>query len=140
MTADNKLNKHSSRSHSVLQMKLMIEDTNTQTNRRTIKNSLVNIVDLAGSEGASKTNAHGIRQREGHNINRSLLALSNVIVKLSEQNNLMRNRGGNNYHINFRDSKLTRILQTSLLGKSQAAIICCISQISSNVAETIQTL
>jgi len=53
---------------------------------------------------------------------------------------MMRNRNGVNYHINFRDSKLTRILQTSLLGKSQASIICCISQITSNVAETIQTL
>ena len=85
MTADNKLNSQSSRSHSVLQLKILIENTNTQTNRKTIKKSLVNIVDLAGSEGASKTNAQGIRQREGHNINRSLLALSNVIVKLSEQ-------------------------------------------------------
>jgi len=32
-----------------------------------------------------------------------------------------------NYYINFRDSKLTRILQNSLCGKSQTAVICCIS-------------
>jgi len=45
-----------------------------------------------------------------------------------------------NYYINFRDSKLTRILQNSLLGKSQTAIICCISQLASNMQESLQAL
>jgi centromeric protein E len=43
------------------------------------------LVDLAGSEGASKTKSAGIRLFEGGNINKSLLALSNVIKKLSER-------------------------------------------------------
>lgn len=43
---------------------------------------MINLVDLAGSEGASN-NEGGLRQREGGNINKSLLALSNVIYKIS---------------------------------------------------------
>ncbi len=42
-------------------------------------------MDLAGSEGASRTEAQGLRLREGNNINKSLLALSNVIYKLSQK-------------------------------------------------------
>jgi hypothetical protein len=63
----------------------------------------LNLVDLAGSEGASKTQTDGLRLREGSNINRSLLALSNVINKLSTASS------GKTF-INYRDSKLTRIL------------------------------
>ena len=48
-----------------------------------IRVSQLNLVDLAGSEGASRTQTDGIRLREGSNINRSLLALSNVINRLS---------------------------------------------------------
>jgi hypothetical protein len=39
-------------------------------------------VDLAGSEGVSKTQSDGVRFREGSNINKSLLALSRVIQML----------------------------------------------------------
>ncbi len=83
-----------------------------------VRVSQLNLVDLAGSEGASRTQADGLRLREGSNINRSLLALSNVINRLSSAN------GGGKTFINFRDSKLTRILQTALGGNSKTAIIC----------------
>lgn len=81
--------------------------------------STLNLVDLAGSEGVNKTQADGLRLREGSNINRSLLALSNVINKLSTQSKQF---------INFRDSKLTRILQKSLNGNSNTSIICTVTQ------------
>ena len=77
------------------------------------------MVDLAGSEGVNKTQADGLRLREGSNINRSLLALSNVINKLSQ--------GNGKTFINYRDSKMTRILQASLGGNSKTAIICTIT-------------
>ena len=73
--------------------------------------------------------------REGGNINKSLLAFSNVISKLAQPVGTKQK-----YYVNFRDSKLTRILQTSLLGDSQTAIICCISQLSQNKEETINSL
>ena len=69
------------------------------------KTAQINFVDLAGSEGASKCKSIGLRLREGGNINKSLLALSNVIHKLSQQVSAKQK-----YYINFRDSKLTRIL------------------------------
>lgn len=113
--AETRANPKSSRSHTVFKIYIEVEDSNVQTGRRSIRTSSINLVDLAGSEGASKTKESTDRLREGGNINKSLLALSNVILKLSQ-----RQQTGlkHNYYINFRDSKLTRILQNSLLGKS----------------------
>lgn len=74
--------------------------------------------------------------REGGNINKSLLALSNVINRLSSRQQM----NSKHYYINFRDSKLTRILQNSLCGRSQTAVICCISQVQSNLQESLQAL
>lgn len=44
----------------------------------------MSLIDLAGSERASVTNTRGERLREGANINRSLLALINVINALAD--------------------------------------------------------
>lgn len=44
------------------------------------------LVDLAGSEKVDKTNAQGLTLDEAKTINRSLLALSNVISALAEGN------------------------------------------------------
>lgn len=44
----------------------------------------MSLIDLAGSERASVTNTKGERLREGANINRSLLALINVINALAD--------------------------------------------------------
>jgi hypothetical protein len=67
--------------------------------------STLNLVDLAGSESAKMTNSKGIRAREAKYINQSLLTLSTIIHRLSEED-------GNNpkaaQHLPYRDSKLTR--------------------------------
>lgn len=44
----------------------------------------MSLIDLAGSERASVANTKGERLREGANINRSLLALVNVINALAD--------------------------------------------------------
>jgi len=110
ITAETKSNKVSSRSHTLFRILLEIEDTNIQTNFRSLRTSQINIVDLAGSEGVSRTEAKGQRLREGTNINKSLLALSNVIYKLSQRH--LTGAGSKRYQqfLGFRDSKLTRIL------------------------------
>ena len=77
--AETKVNSKSTRSHTVFRINVQIDDLNVQTGRREIRTSQIQIVDLAGSEGASKTHSIGLRFREGSNINRSLLALSSVI-------------------------------------------------------------
>ncbi len=54
-------------------------------------------------------------------------------------NRLSSANGGKTF-INFRDSKLTRILQTALGGNSKTAIICTMTQTLSNYQETLNTL
>ena len=98
--AETKLNEASSRSHTVFRINIQSNPKNNSTAK--IKVSQLDLVDLAGSEGVNKTSADGLRLREGSNINRSLLALSNVINKLSQ--------GNGKTFINYRDSKMTRIL------------------------------
>lgn len=92
----------------------------------------LNLVDLAGSERASQTKADGIRFKEGSHINRSLLTLMQVIRKLSSGK-----RAG---HIPYRESKLTRILQSSLGGNARTAIICTLSPALSHVEQSRNTL
>jgi centromeric protein E len=43
-------------------------------------------------------------------------------------------------YINFRDSKLTRILQPCLTGNSKTIVICTIQQLEECIGETINTL
>lgn len=63
-------------------------------------------------------------------INKSLLTLGRVITALVE-------RSG---HIPYRDSKLTRLLQESLGGRTKTCIIATISPSSPCLDETISTL
>lgn len=96
-----------------------------------IRVSTLNLVDLAGSERVGYTGAEGIRLKEAGNINKSLLALGTVIGKLSD---------GENRHIPYRDSKLTRILQPALGGNSKTAIICTVTPSNQFSEETLSTL
>ncbi|GJY05431.1 aldo-keto reductase 2, partial [Tanacetum coccineum] len=59
-----------------------------------------------GSE-SSKMETTGVRRKEGSHINKSLLTLGMVISKLTDSNAS---------HIPYRDSKLTRLLQSSRSG------------------------
>ncbi|KAF9941595.1 hypothetical protein BGZ65_002574 [Modicella reniformis] len=71
------------------------------------------------------------RRKEGAFINKSLLTLGTVISKLTEE------KGA---HIPYRDSKLTRILQSSLNGSARVSVICTISPSVVNVEESHNTL
>lgn len=73
---------------------------------------------------------------EGANINRSLLALGNVINALCEQVE----KGVKQTHIPYRDSKLTRLLKDSLDGNCRTVMIANISPISSCYEDTHNTL
>lgn len=72
-----------------------------------------------------------MRLKEGAHINRSLLALGNVINTLAE-------RGGR--FVNYRDSKLTRLLKDSLGGNSRTVMIANISPASNQFEESRNTL
>jgi centromeric protein E len=144
ITASTKLNEKSSRSHCIFRLNLEITKfksikniLNESEKEKIILKSHINLIDLAGSENSSKTGCVGQRLKEGSNINKSLLALSNVINKLSQNNG---NIGNGNFFVNYRDSKLTRLLQNSLGGNSKTAIICTITDDSEHYAETMNTL
>ncbi|XP_072169007.1 uncharacterized protein [Diadema setosum] len=87
-----------------------------------------NLVDLAGSERANETKAEGARLKEACIINQSLFTLGSVINRLAS---------GSDF-IPFRDSKLTRILQSSLGGNAKTAIICTIT--AASLEQTQSTL
>jgi len=93
--------------------------------------STLNLVDLAGSESVRVTGAKGERQKEGGKINQSLLTLSRVLAKLGKKDP---------GHINYRDSKLTRILKPSLSGNARMGCICCISPAMQFSEESKSTL
>uniref|UniRef100_A0A0D9XAI3 Kinesin motor domain-containing protein n=1 Tax=Leersia perrieri TaxID=77586 RepID=A0A0D9XAI3_9ORYZ len=126
------LNETSSRSHQIL--RLTIESSARQYLGRGNSSTLVacvNFVDLAGSERASQTASAGVRLKEGSHINRSLLTLGKVVRQLSK---------GRNGHIPYRDSKLTRILQSSLGGNARTAIICTMSPARTHIEQSRNTL
>ncbi|KAG2240151.1 hypothetical protein Bca52824_091033 [Brassica carinata] len=124
----NNFNLMSSRSHTLFT--LMIESSATGDEYDGVIFSQLNLIDLAGSE-SSKTETTGLRRKEGSYINKSLLTLGTVIGKLSE---------GKATHIPYRDSKLTRLLQSSLSGHGHVSLICTITPASSSNEETHNTL
>ena len=104
----------------------------TEKSKSGVSIASVYLVDLAGSERQGKTNATGSRLKEGININKSLSTLGIVINKLCD------GKGG--AHIPYRDSKLTRMLQTSLGGNSRTVMLAAISPAERNREETLSTL
>ncbi|XP_039006505.1 kinesin-like protein KIN-7D, mitochondrial isoform X3 [Hibiscus syriacus] len=124
----NNFNLFSSRSHTIFT--LMIESSAHGDEYDGVVFSQLNLIDLAGSE-SSKTETTGLRRKEGSYINKSLLTLGTVIGKLSE---------GKASHVPYRDSKLTRLLQSSLSGHGHVSLICTVTPASSNMEETHNTL
>nr|XP_009687712.1 PREDICTED: centromere-associated protein E [Struthio camelus australis] len=129
---ETKMNEHSSRSHTIFRMIIESRERSDPANANcdgAVMVSHLNLVDLAGSERASQTGSEGLRLKEGCNINRSLFILGQVIKKLCDDPSGF---------INYRDSKLTRILQNSLGGNAKTVIICTITPVSFD--ETLSTL
>lgn len=62
----------------------MRQQDKTASISQNVRIAKMSLIDLAGSERASTTNAKGARFIEGTNINRSLLALGNVINVLAD--------------------------------------------------------
>jgi len=157
--AETKMNRTSSRSHSVFQLaiektpkkeKNVIEQIESKHMKAPIHNkkkeSVVKMVgwdedvivkgkihlcDLAGSERIKKTHAVGERLCEAQHINSSLLELGNVIQALADDSST---------HIPFRNSVLTRLLQESLGGNCKTSLIVCVSPGLRDAGETKSSL
>ncbi|KAL0841232.1 hypothetical protein ABMA28_014966 [Loxostege sticticalis] len=113
-------NEHSSRGHALLSV------TVSRQVEGGVQRGRLFLIDLAGSERA------GLRARrlEGAHINRSLLALANCIMALS---------GGARY-VNYRDSKLTRLLREVLGGRCRTAMVAHVAPGATHRETTRSTL
>lgn len=126
------MNKTSSRSHALLSVTVRqtVPLDAKDHLRMKVRQGKLFMIDLAGSERANKTKNRGKRLQEGAHINRSLLALGNCINALS---------GGARY-VNYRDSKLTRLLKEALSGNSKTVMIAQVSPAASQKDESRNTL
>lgn len=127
-TGATKLNDLSSRSHTIFTISLYKKAPNESYFRV----SKMNLVDLAGSEDINKSGAVNQRAKEAGSINQSLLTLGKVINALSE--------GRDKSHVPFRESKLTRLLQDLIGGRTKTSLIATISPARINIQETVSTL
>lgn len=127
-------NQFSSRSHAIIQVNLKIKSIISDSDGSPITSKL-SFIDLAGSERITLTENRGLRMAEGSNINKSLLALGNVINKLSSNSS----RGVQGY-VPYRNSKLTRLLKDSLGGNTKTVLITCITPNIRQIDETIHSL
>jgi kinesin family protein 11 len=128
-SAETNMNKNSSRSHVITTITIHLKET-TVDGEELIKTGKLNLVDLAGSENVSRSGALNKRAKEAGMINQSLLTLGRVITALTEHGP----------HIPYRESKLTRLLQDSLGGKTRTCIIATVSPSIMNMEETMSTL
>lgn len=120
----------SSRSHTIFTLTIESSPCGENSAGEAVNLSQLHLIDLAGSE-SSKAETTGVRRKEGSYINKSLLTLGTVISKLTD---------GRATHIPYRDSKLTRLLQSSLSGHGRVSLICTVTPSSSSSEETHNTL
>ena len=128
-------NETSSRSHAICNFSIK-----TEGKKEDEEYAKLTLVDLAGSERATETQSNDkSRLAEGAEINKSLLALKECIRALDAR----KNKGNNEQHVPFRNSKLTLVLRDSFLGKANLCkiiMISCVSPSNHSTNHTINTL
>jgi kinesin family protein 11 len=123
------VNQYSSRSHAVFSVTIHMREM-TIEGEELLKIGKLHLVDLAGSENIGRSGVEQKRAREAGMINQSLLTLGRVINALVEHSQ----------HVPYRESKLTRLLQDSLGGRTKTCIIATISPARCHLEETLNTL
>lgn len=135
--ASTRMNKQSSRSHTLFTLAVTVTSVKRATAEATDSKSVVNLVDLAGSERAAKFGATGTRLKESQHINKSLSALGLVIAAVADA------AGGKAtaaQHVPYRNSLLTWLLKDSLGGNSFTTMLACCHSSPLHVDETLATL
>ncbi|XP_073327386.1 kinesin-like protein KIF23 isoform X2 [Pagrus major] len=131
------LNRESSRSHSVLIIKLAqapldAEGDNVLQDKNQVTVSQLCLVDLAGSERTGRTGAEGTRIREAGNINQSLLNLRTCIEILRENQMC-----GTNRMVPYRDSKVTHLFKNYFDGEGKVKMVVCVNPKADDYEETL---
>lgn len=127
--ASTKCNDVSSRSHSIFELNLI--GSHAEINGGAQINGALNLIDLAGSERLAQSGAEGVQLKETQAINKSLSFLGNVISQIASKEK----------HIQFRNSKLTQVLQPHLNSESaKVLMIVNVSPLGMHASETINSL
>ncbi|KAI5288463.1 hypothetical protein KEM54_005194 [Ascosphaera aggregata] len=122
-TGATKLNAHSSRSHAILCVKVVVTTGNTK------RISTVSAIDLAGSEDNRRTDNGKERMVESASINRSLFVLAQCVEAISKQQ----------ARIPYRESKMTRILSLGQ-NKGRTVMILNLAPTRSYYLDTLSSL
>ncbi|XP_044620566.1 kinesin-like protein KIF23 isoform X2 [Equus asinus] len=138
--ANTHLNRESSRSHSVFNIKLVqapldADGDNVLQEKEQITISQLSLVDLAGSERTNRTKAEGNRLREAGNINQSLMTLRTCMEVLRENQMC-----GTNKMVPYRDSKLTHLFKNYFDGEGKVRMIVCVNPKAEDYEESLQVM
>ncbi|XP_032720837.1 kinesin-like protein KIF23 isoform X3 [Lontra canadensis] len=138
--ANTHLNRESSRSHSVFNIKLVqapldADGDNVLQEKEQINISQLSLVDLAGSERTNRTKAEGNRLREAGNINQSLMTLRTCMEVLRENQMY-----GTNKMVPYRDSKLTHLFKNYFDGEGKVRMIVCVNPKAEDYEESLQVM
>ncbi|CAE7223635.1 kif4 [Symbiodinium sp. CCMP2592] len=131
-TAATGVHAHSSRSHALLVMSVEhrwrdVAETDPQKYRS--QTARFTLVDLAGAESMERSHGGSV-DAAGVGTNMGLLVLGRVIRALAEGSE----------RVPYRDSTLTRLMQSSLGGKAETQMLACVSPAEIEAALTMQTL
>jgi len=131
------MNAHSSRSHMIVSVRVVGtkrgdggESKDGGEGGAEEVESRMYLIDLAGSERLSKSQATGKRLAETQAINKSLSALGDVMGSLQNRDK----------HVPYRNSKLTHLLQDALGGKAKALMVAQVSPVAPSANETLCTI
>lgn len=133
--ASTHLNHNSSRSHSIFTIRVLHVKPQAELGQVT-RISELSVCDLAGSERC-KAQQNGERMKEANNINTSLLTLGRCITALRHNQT---NKSRPPLVVPFRDSKLTRVLQSFFCGHGRSCMVVNINPCASTYDETLQAL
>lgn len=125
--AETRLNRSSSRSHCVFNVRLLrLNDGGAPSV------TWLTLCDLAGSENPSKTGNVGCRLREAGRINGSLLVLGRCLEALRP--------GKENLVAPFRESKLTKVMQAFFSKGSSVSLVVTVNPSPSMLEESLNAL
>eukprot|EP00756_Hemistasia_phaeocysticola_P026966 Hpha_TRINITY_DN16092_c2_g2::TRINITY_DN16092_c2_g2_i8::g.117537::m.117537 len=124
------MNPESSRGHTALVIHISSKPKEGQSGGK--RKGKLTFIDLAGYERFSKTGISGdpVCKDEAKTINASLLSLGHVVSALS----------AGEKHVPWRNSKLTRLLQDSIGGKSRTTIMIMLGPSSDHLHESTNSL
>ncbi|KAI9105625.1 P-loop containing nucleoside triphosphate hydrolase protein [Phlyctochytrium arcticum] len=132
-TATTHKNRQSSRSHAVCRIKI--------TNRRLLHmdDGVLNLIDLAGSEGSADTKFHDKeRINEAKEINKSLAALKECV---RQRGMAMLGQGSKHVHVPYRGTRLTILLKDAFeLGSAKQSRTVILGAIAPSVLDMTQTV